>query len=297
MIVDVHSHIFQDRYFGETLIAEMKLAGYPNGLPNSTPEQYEQAMAPVDYAFVFGVTAHAMRVRTPHEDIAAVVARNPRKFIGFMALDPTDSNALDEMEHCVHDLHFKGIKLYPTMAHFDINESRFTEFFERAQKYGLVVLSHFGASPFPKSVLKYSHPLLVDELANRFPELKIIIAHLGHPWQRDTAIVVRKHRNVFADVSGLWHRPWEGFNALATCVEWGVTSKLLFGSDYPIWTPQFAIDNLKTIPQKFSGPSVPSIPADVIDSIIHRNAFELLGIDVAAGSGTTAQVTGDEVKV
>jgi uncharacterized protein len=289
MIVDVHTHIFQDRYFGEGLIAEMKLAGYPAGLPNCTPDEYEKAMEAVDHAFVFGVTAHAMRVRTPHEDIAAVVARNPRKFTGFMALDPSDPKAIDEMEYCVHQLKFKGIKLYPTMAHFDINDGRFSEFFERAQRYRLVVLSHFGASPFPKSILKYSHPLLVDELATRWPELKIIIAHLGHPWQRDTAIVVRKHRNVFADVSGLWHRPWEGFNALATCIEWGITGKLLFGSDYPIWTPQFALDNLRAVSQKFQGPSVPRIPEEVVEGIIRRNAFELLGIDIAAEEHSKAQ--------
>ncbi len=289
MIVDVHSHIFQDRYFGEKLIGEMKLAGYPNGLPNTTPEQYEKAMEAVDYAFVFGVTAQAMRVRTPHEDIAAVVARNPRKFVGFMALDPSDAKALDEMDYCVHQLGFRGIKLYPTMAHFDITDARFAEFFERAQRYQLVVLSHFGASPFPKSILKYSHPLLVDELANRYPELRFIIAHLGHPWQRDTAIVVRKHRHVFADVSGLWHRPWEGFNALLTCMEWGVTDKLLFGSDYPIWTPQFSLERLTAIPQQFNHPGLPRVPGEVIDAIIHRNAFELLGMDLAAGSGAGAQ--------
>jgi len=289
MIIDIHSHIFQERYFGEALTAGLKLAGYPNGLPTCTPEQYEKAMEAVDYAVVFGVTANAMGVRTPNEDIAAVVARNPRKFVGFMALDPCDPNALEEMDYCVHELGFKGIKLYPAMGHFDITDSRFHEFFDRAAKYGLVVLSHFGASPFPASVLKYSHPLLVDELANRFPDLKLIIAHLGHPWQREAVMVVRKHRNVFADVSGLWHRPWEGFNALLSAIEWGVTGKLLFGSDYPIWTPQFAIEKLKALPQQFDIPGLPRIPEEVIDGIIHRNAFELLGIHRAADPDTQAR--------
>lgn len=284
MIVDVHTHIFQDRYFGEKLISEAKRAGYPKGLPNCTPEQYEQAMEVVDFAIVFGVTANAMRVHTPHEDVAAVVARNPSKFIGFAALDPSHPKAIEEMEYCAHELGFKGIKLYPTMAHFDINETRFYEFFERAQGMGLVVLSHFGASPFPNSILKYSHPLLVDDLANRYPELKFIIAHLGHPWQRDTAIVVRKHRNVFADISGLWHRPWEGFNALLTTMEWGIVDKLLFGSDYPLWTPQFSLEKLRSLPQQFNGPGVPHIPQEVIEGIIHRNSLEILGIQVTTGS-------------
>jgi predicted TIM-barrel fold metal-dependent hydrolase len=132
-------------------------------------------------------------------------------------------------------------------------------------------------------------------LANRFPDLKLIIAHLGHPWQREAVMVVRKHRNVFADVSGMWHRPWEGFNALLSAIEWGVTGKLLFGSDYPIWTPQFAMEKLTALPQQFHNFGLPRISNEVVDDIIHRNAFELLAIHPAA-SRTPKRSSKGEVK-
>ena len=54
--------------------------------------------------------------------------------------------------------------------------------------------------------IRYAHPLLMDEVAMRYPDLKIIMAHLGHPWTVDTAVVVRKHPNVYADISGLFYR-------------------------------------------------------------------------------------------
>ena len=278
MIIDYHSHFVQPEYFGEKLREEWKAVGYQPFLP-MTFEQYDEAMKPVDRAIVFGLTASAMGVRTPHEDIAAIVKRNPSKYIGFMALDPCDRDALQQMDVCVHDLGLKGIKLYPTMQHFDIREERFGAFFERAQKHRLPILIHFGASPFPQSRLCFSQPLLLDDVAITFPEIRFIIAHLGHPWQRDTVVLLRKHKNIFADISGLWHRPWEGYNALVSCIEWSVTNKLLLGSDFPIWTPADAMSELRAVRKQFQNSGLPQIPEEVIEGIIHRNALALLGLD------------------
>ena len=56
--------------------------------------------------------------------------------------------------------------------------------------------------------LRYAHPLLMDEIAIRFPELRVVMAHMGHPWQRETIVTIRKHPHVYADVSALFYRPW-----------------------------------------------------------------------------------------
>ncbi|HWP41734.1 MAG TPA: amidohydrolase family protein [Blastocatellia bacterium] len=278
MIVDCHSHFIQPEYFGGPLCREWEEAGY-HPYPKMTYEEFDKALKPVDRALVFGVTANALGVKTPHEAIADVVSRKPEKYIGFMALDPTDPRAIEEMDYCVADLGLKGIKLYPTMALFDVTEECFHPFFRRARYHGLPILLHFGASPFPQARMKYSQPLLLDEVAAAFPDLKMIIAHMGHPWQKDTIIILRKHKNVFADVSGLWHRPWEGYNALVSSMEWSITDKLLFGSDYPIWTPSEAIAGLRAINEKVSGTGLPQVSEELIESIINREALELLGLD------------------
>lgn len=278
MIIDYHSHFFQPEWFGDRLLAEWEAAGYPP-FPRTTMEQFEEAMATVDRAIVFGLTATVMGVRTPHEPVAELVRRNPTKFIGFMALDPADPGAVEEMEYCSGQLGLKGIKVYPAMAHIDVGDRRWAPFFARAQQLGLPILFHFGASPFPGALLKYSQPLLVDELAASFPELHVIIAHLGHPWQRETILMLRKHRNVYSDISGLWKRPWEGYNALVRCQEWGVTHKLLFGSDFPIWTPAAAIDGIKAVIERFGKTGVlPDIPAGLVEEILHRDVLKMMNL-------------------
>ena len=84
-------------------------------------------------------------------------------------------------------------------------------------------------------MLKYSLPILIDEVAQAFPDLKFIMAHMAHPWQRDCAVVLRKHPNVYADVSGGgWVRQWQGWEGLIGMVEWGVIDKLLFGLRFPV---------------------------------------------------------------
>src|SRR5690606_13770024 len=134
-----------------------------------------------------------------------------------------------------------------------------------AQRLQLPILFHMGAHPDPRAVLEWSHPLLLDKVARTFPDLKIVIAHLAHPWQRDTALVLRKQPNVYADISGLWVRPWQGLQALLGCMEWGVTHKLLFGSDFPLWSPQEGMDKLRRLNDQVAGTPMPHIPEEMIE--------------------------------
>jgi predicted TIM-barrel fold metal-dependent hydrolase len=278
MIIDYHTHFMQRAHFGPEFAKEWDARGGTGAWPEVTPEQFEKAMEPVDKAIVFGITAHALGIHTPHEYVAQLVKRNPTKFIGFMALDPSHDRAIEEMNRGVREFGFKGIKLYPVMSLYNLTDSKLRPFFEQAVRLGLPILTHIGTSPATRGLLKYSHPLLIDELAVTFPDLKIIMAHLGHPWQRDAAMVIRKHANVWADISGLWHRPWQGYEALIVCLEWGVQNKLLFGSDFPLWEPRSAIDRLRQLNNQVAGTSLPKIPEELIDQILQRDILAELGI-------------------
>jgi predicted TIM-barrel fold metal-dependent hydrolase len=284
MIFDYHTHFMRRAHFGPEFVREWDARGGTGAWPEVTAEQFEEAMLPVDRAIVFGITAHALGIDTPDEHVARLVARNPRKFIGFMALDASDPNAIRRMEQGRKEFGMKGIKLYPVMSLYDITDARLAPFFRRAQELRLPILMHMGTSPATRGLLKYSRPLLVDELAAAFPDLKIIMAHLGHPWQRDAAMVIRKHANVYADISGLWHRPWQGYEALVVCNEWGVNHKLLFGSDYPLWEPARAIEGLRRLNEQVAGTPLPQISGEVIEAILGRNILEELGIEEHAAT-------------
>ena len=65
----------------------------------------------------------------------------------------------------------------------------------------------------------------------------MVIAHLGHPWIAETLVLIRKHRHLYSDISALYYRPWQFYNALVLAMEYGVLDRLLFGTDYPFTTP------------------------------------------------------------
>jgi predicted TIM-barrel fold metal-dependent hydrolase len=278
MIIDYHTHFMQRAHFGPDFAREWDERGGTGAWPEITPEQYEGAMAPVGKAIVFGITAYALGIHTPHEYVAKLVARNPKKYIGFMALDPSHPDAIEEMERASQEFGMKGIKLYPVMSLYNIADPQLRPFFQRAVELNLPVLTHMGTSPATKGPLRLSLPLLVDELAIAMPQLRIIMAHLGHPWQREAAMVIRKHRNVYADISGLWHRPWQGHEALVVCGEWGVYHKLLYGSDYPLWEPRSSIESLQRLNDQVAGTPLPKISGEIIEQILHRDIFAELGI-------------------
>jgi predicted TIM-barrel fold metal-dependent hydrolase len=278
MRIDYHTHFLSRAHFGPDFTREWDERGGTGAWPEISADDFERAMEPFDKVLVFGITAHALGIHTPHEHVAKLVARNPDKYIGFMALDPSRPDAIREMERGVHEFGFRGIKLYPIMSLYNLADESLHPFYRRAVELGLPVLTHMGTSPVSRGPLKYSLPLLVDDLAIAFPDLRIIIAHLAHPWQKEAAVVIRKHANVYADISGLWHRPWQGYEAMIACLEWGVTHKLLFGSDYPLWEPRSAIEKLRRLNDQVQGTPLPKIPDDVIEAILERDVLNELGL-------------------
>jgi hypothetical protein len=104
------------------------------------------------------------------------------------------------------------------------------------------------------------------------------MAHLGHPWQADTFMVIRKHPHVFADISSQYFRPWSQYNALRLATEWGVLDKLLFGTDYPVSTPAETIAGLLEVNRVVAGTGLPQVPGEALRAIIERDAVSLLGL-------------------
>jgi predicted TIM-barrel fold metal-dependent hydrolase len=127
--------------------------------------------------------------------------------------------------------------------------------------------------------LRYAHPLVMDEIAIRFPDLTVVMAHLGHPWQADTIAVIRKHPNVWADVSAGFYRPWSFYTAMRLATEWNVLAKLLLGSDYPIATTAETIAGMRALNDIPRASGLPGIPEQAIEAIIERDALAALGLD------------------
>lgn len=220
-----------------------------------------------------GIAGDASRI---NDSTAEFVAADKSR-IGFMSVDPNLSDYLEEYERA-KSLGLKGIKLGANYQRFDPLGREALELYRRADKDGLPILFHIGASPIAPAPLKNAHPLTIDEIAISFPNLKIVMAHIGHPWVRETVSVIRKHPNVYSDVSAIYTRPWMTYEALLMAFEWGAMHKLLFGSDFPVTTPQYAMERLRAVNDVVVGTSMPKIPAEKIEAIIHADALSALNL-------------------
>ena len=278
MRVDVHAHCIQPEHVTAAAHSKMERSGYPPMEPMEF-DYFMREMEPVDKAICFGVRARGTGTMTPDEYTSEWVNRAPEKLLGFMAIDPMEEDYLEKIDRAASELGLCGIKLHPILGRYNPADPTIFPLYEKAIDLGLPILTHMGAHPDDRVSLKQSEPLLFDDVAQAFSELKIVIAHMAHPWQRDCAVVLRKHPNVYADVSGAgWVRPWQAWQGLTLMVEWGVADKLLFGSDFPFWTPREGFDKLRRLNDQVEGTGFPRIAADVIEGIINRDALGLLGI-------------------
>lgn len=278
-MLDVHTHCLQHEHWGPEWDDNWKPV-YQREWVNVTAEAFDRDMAAggVTGAFVFGMRATKAGVRTPNRFVADFCSRTSTPTVGFMSLDLSDPDVMDQFEEGV-SLGLRGIKLYPVLAHFDPRDPSCDPVYEAATRAGLPILWHMGASPSRAGDLRWADPLLVDAVASKHPELVQIIAHLAHPWQRETMLVLRKNSKVFSDVSASWARPFDAFHALVRAQEWGVVDRLLFGSDYPMWTPAQAVEGLLSLGRLQAG-NLPGIEPSTMDLLLGSNALERLGLAI-----------------
>jgi len=287
VIVDVHSHLMwypdhvSEQFAAEALASKLvKLtqsggAAYAARLDlhsyDSLPEDHWQACSAADRVVVFGLQARATGVWVPNELIADYVAQHPEKLVGWCSVDPNDPACVDQLEYCVNELGLKGLKLGPTYQHFDPTDRTHWPLFAKAAELGIPTIWHQGTT-FPSTArLRWASPLQLEDVAMDFPELRIIVAHFGHPWEEDLVALLRKSPNMYADISAVHYRPWRYWQAMVTAMEYGVTHKLLLGSDFPSATLGQVIQGLRTVNQVVSGTGLPVIPAEVQDRIISEN--------------------------
>lgn len=296
MIVDVHTHTPTHREAvppNERLVFEDWRNDRPVITTNSWTD-FDTAQRAADISIVFNIavtdplasTGLPYDPETCNDATAAFVADAPDRRIGFMSVDPRRPGVIDEVQRCM-DLGLVGIKLGPNYQGFDPLCREARQLYAVAEERRLPILFHQGTSPIRDAPIRFAHPLVMDEIAIAYPQLHVVMAHMGHPWPRETAVVIRKHPHVYADISSLILRPWMCWEALVMAVEWGATHKLLLGSDFPISNAGETIDGLGRVNDIVEGTRLPRIPAEVIDRIIEADALSALGLRKDAGTQTS----------
>ncbi|MGO1320019.1 MAG: amidohydrolase family protein [Galactobacter sp.] len=248
--LDVHVHIEADDHGHDSLperftaasAAYFKSEERSPSLDTIAERYREWNMA----AVVFTVDARTNLGHQPNsiEEIAEGAARNNDVLIPFGSVDPlTGADAVTRARMLVEDYGVAGFKFHPSLQGFDPSSPEYYPLWETLQDLNVAALFHTGQNGIGAGLpggggikLRWSNPALLDDVAADFPNLQIIMAHPSVPWQEEAISIATHKANVWIDLSG-WSPKY--FPAeLVRAANSRLQDKVLFGTDYPLITPQ-----------------------------------------------------------
>ncbi|WP_153004171.1 amidohydrolase family protein [Microbacterium testaceum] len=277
--IDVHVHIEIDGHGHASLPDDLAAAAsryfaVDAARPDldSIAEYYrERSMAAV--VFTVDAESHLDHPPLSSADIAAGAARHNDVLIPFGSVDPNRSDAVDRALRLIEDSGVRGFKFHPTVQNFDPGDERHYPLYEVLQAAGVVALFHTGQTGIGAGMkggrglrLGLSNPMLLDPVAADFGDLQIIMAHPSVPWQ-DEAISVATHKhNTWIDLSG-WS-PKYFPEQLVRAANSFLKSRILFGSDFPLLTPDRWMRDVEQT----------TLKTEVMPGILRDNAARLFGL-------------------
>ena len=220
-------------------------------------------------------TAHGCRIVT-NEQVAALVEKNPR-LLGFASVDPAVRDAPKQLERAIRGLGLRGLKLDPALQRFALDSRELAyPLYQACSELGVPVLVHCGLSWSMVGQTKYARPLALEEVAQEFPRLRLVIAHCGWPWVEEALLVALKYSNVYLDTSIIYSgTPAEALRrVLSECIglevlERSLPRQLLFGSNYPRQDIRRAVRGLRALP----------LSPGLTENLFQANAAALLALE------------------
>jgi uncharacterized protein len=280
--IDVHTHAETSAVTGcgalsdELEEAANKYFGIENRVRPTAAEMaaYYRERKMMAVVFTVDATTTLGVPPVPIDEIAGAAADNPDVLIPFGSVDPhLGKQAVNEVHRLVREYGVKGFKFHPNIQAFFPNDPAVYPVYEAIAEHGVIALFHTGQTGIGAGApggggikLKYSNPMYVDDVAADFPTLPIILAHPSFPWQ-DEALAVATHKPlVHIDLSG-WSPKYFPPN-LVRYANTLLQDKVLFGSDFPMITPDRWLRDFETL----------DIKPDVRAKIMKGNAVRLLGL-------------------
>lgn len=278
--IDVHTHAQVPRH-GEadpitTEILDAAAKHFRSDFPRPNAEEVaayyrERHMAAV--IFCVDNEYNTGEVPVSNDEVLEVAAANDDVLIPFVSVDPhRGKRAVSEARRLIAK-GARGFKFHPNLQAFFPNDRMAYELYEVIAEAGLPALFHTGHSGMGSGLpggggirLKYSNPMHVDDVAVDFPEMPIILAHPSFPWQEEAISVAMHKAQVYIDLSGWTPKLFPP--VLIQYANTALRSKVLFGSDYPVITPDRWLKDFEQV----------AIKDEVRPLILKDNAARLLGL-------------------
>jgi uncharacterized protein len=274
--IDVHTHAWKSALaVGDALNAQQEAMGrYFRYQPQHTtvPEMAEMYRKLKMAFVVFTVDAPKEPRKISNEEIAELAHKNSDVAIPFASVNPhRGAEGVQLAKRLISEHKVKGFKFHPSVQEFYPNDRMAYPLYEVIAEAKLPALFHTGQTGVGANTkagggirLKYSHPMLLDDVAVDFPEMPIVMAHPSFPWQEEALSVATHKPQVYIDLSG-----WSPKYFPPILVQYANTllkDKILFGSDYPVLSPERWIEEFDKLP----------IKPEVRPLIMKENAARLL---------------------
>ena len=261
--IDAHCHIYPEKIAAKAVAGTDNFYGVESHCEGTVADLIEKGSeAGIDRFIVQSVATTPKQVASINNFIADEVSKNPEKLVGLGTLHPESEDIAADIEHLA-SLGLKGVKLHPDIQAFKIDDYRCLKIYEFCEKKGLILLLHTGDNRYD-----YSNPNRLLPILKTYTNLKVIGAHFGgySIWE-EAAKEYSGIPNFYVDCSS--SMPWLDKETTVRIIRSYGADKVLFGTDYPMWSPKTEIDSILSL----------GLDEQEIMSILNINAKKLFNLE------------------
>lgn len=277
--IDVHAHLPTREYIvdagGDLMAAAVKYFHHESVLKTIDEMIDEYKSCNVERVVLLGWNAETGTGSKPvkNELIAKIVRDYADFFIGFASVDPwKGKKALEEIKRAISRLELNGLKFHQIAQRFYPDDNRFAKLWKLCVELDVPVIFHVGSTGLGAGLdgggglqLDYARPIpYIDNVAAKYPELRILCAHPGFPWEKELLAICVQKNNVYMDLSG--YLPKYIAPEVIRYANTVLKDKVMFGTDYPFITPQRWLESFNTL----------DIKEESREKILYKNARKFL---------------------
>ena len=227
-------------------------------------------LLPEDYSTQSG------RPMVSNDEMVKIVEKSPEHFIGFASADPRNPDAKKELVRAFDELGLMGLKLNLSRLHMYPDDPALDPLYQVGEEKKKPIMFHAGYSWEPNTPAKYSEPVRFEDVAEKYPDLRFCLAHMGWPWWEETIMMLMKYPNVYADTSMVymdspknWYAHLFSVNMNLNWVQNCFQDKVMFGSNNPRFRHVRSLEGIKNLPLR----------DDAMEAILGGNAVRFLGLE------------------
>jgi hypothetical protein len=211
---------------------------------------------------------------------ADLAKEHPDKFVALCAIDPRRRGAIKHVEQCMEEWGMRGMKMHPAAGFYPTDEILYP-FYEKCADWGVPIVFHSGAQPAAPVYLDQQRPCFIAEAATRFPDTKMIIAHVAMDLWVEAVMFGKLIPNVYFDLS--YHQftyvvqgPEKFFKWIRTLIDECGVSKLLWGTDTPL--PSTILSDDQYVKAFLDAYEQGLFTKEEMEMMMWRNTAEVFGI-------------------